>query len=544
MTGENEKHMNQINNKKSASQPTNEFDQVVKGNSLGKDAWRRLKKNKMAVISIVIVSIYIVLAVAAPILPIYPYDEIILDHQHLKPSLTRTAGDLMLEKRLADLYTQAWRQGRLVVTEEEDALLEVWVDKNEVNKVWSFLFEEGNRQLEAGTFTFNSSEKRTVDNLKKKILSDLQISVETIWTTDAQTGKRLDVEKLSTEEIVSLYATMVGSTVDMEIVQYTAEIEQQLLNQIKAESTELTAEDYQNLLATRLDSLSQKEENNLIKENVLSKISRLAKDIAASDLKTAATDATAEFPLNKEIQIKDTLTATVKATKMHERQYYLGTDYVGRDLLSRIIYGGQVSIAIGFIGTLTSVLIGVILGSLAGYLGGKVDYFIMRIVDIMYGLPYMLLVIIAMAIFGRNILNLFFALAIISWLTISRMVRGQIMSLKNQEFIEAARSMGASTGRIIFRHLVPNSLSVIIVFSTLRIPSFIMTESFLSFLGLGVQAPYASWGSLVGDAVGGMTLYPWKLFFPAAVMTVFLFAMNFLGDGLRDAFDPQSKNQL
>jgi oligopeptide transport system permease protein len=156
----------------------------------------------------------------------------------------------------------------------------------------------------------------------------------------------------------------------------------------------------------------------------------------------------------------------------------------------------------------------------------------------------MLLVIIAMAIFGRNILNLFFALAIISWLTISRMVRGQIMSLKNQEFIEAARSMGASTGRIIFKHLVPNSLSVIIVFSTLRIPSFIMTESFLSFLGLGVQAPFASWGSLVGDAVGGMTLYPWRLFFPAIVMTIFLFAMNFLGDGLRDAFDPQSKNQL
>ncbi len=529
---------------KNTSQPVNEFDQVVKGNSLGKDAWRRLKKNKMAVISIVIVSIYIILAVAAPILPIYPYDEIILDHQHLKPSLTRTAGDLMLEKRQADLYTQAWRQGRLVVTEEEDTLLEVWVDKNEVNKVWSFLFEEGNRQLEAGTFTLNSSETRTVNNLKNKIVSDLQITVQTIWTTDAETGKRVDVEKLPTEEIVALYATMVGSTVDNEIAQYTAEIKQQLLNQIKAESSGLTEEDYQNLLATRLESLSQKEEDKLIKANVLSKILRLAKDIAASDLRTAATDATAEFPLNKEIQIRDTLSATVKATKMHERRYYLGTDYVGRDLLSRIIYGGQVSIAIGFIGTLTSVLIGVILGALAGYLGGKVDYFIMRIVDIMYGLPYMLLVIIAMAIFGRNILNLFFALAIISWLTISRMVRGQIMSLKNQEFVEAARSMGASTGRIIFRHLVPNSLSVIIVFSTLRIPSFIMTESFLSFLGLGVQAPYASWGSLVGDAVGGMTLYPWKLFFPAAVMTVFLFAMNFLGDGLRDAFDPQSKNQL
>jgi oligopeptide transport system permease protein len=155
----------------------------------------------------------------------------------------------------------------------------------------------------------------------------------------------------------------------------------------------------------------------------------------------------------------------------------------------------------------------------------------------------MLLVIICMAIFGRNIMNLFIALAMVSWLTIARMVRGQIMSLKNSEFVEAARSMGASTARIIVRHMIPNSLSVIIVYTTLRVPSFIMQESFLSFLGLGVSAPFTSWGSLVGDAVDAMTLYPWRLLFPAAVMTVFLFAMNFFGDGLRDAFDPQSKNQ-
>ena len=536
--------MKNIMRKKPLPQAMNEFDQVVKGNSLTKDAWRRLKKNKMAVISVIIVTIYILLAICAPILPIYPYDEIVLDHQNLKPSFTKTSGELMFEKRLADLYTQAWRQGRLTLSAEQDAMLETWIEKNEATKVWDYMYVEGNRQLEAGTFTFNSSETRTVNNLKNKIATDLQITVDTIWTTDPATGKKLDVEKLSTEEIVMLYATMVGISPEDVVTQYTVEIEQQILKQIKSESTDLTEPEYQALLEADLEGLSQKEKDKLIKDNVFSKIAAIAKDIASSDLKTAATDATAEFPLNKEIQIKDTLTAMVKATKMHERRYYLGTDYVGRDMLSRIIYGGQVSIAIGFIGTLTSVLIGVVLGALAGYLGGKVDYFIMRVVDIMYGLPYMLLVIIAMAIFGRNILNLFFALAIISWLTVSRMVRGQIMSLKNQEFIEAARSMGASTPRIIFRHLVPNSLSVIIVFSTLRIPSFIMTESFLSFLGLGVQAPYASWGSLVGNGVGGMTLYPWKLFFPALAMTIFLFAMNFLGDGLRDAFDPQSKNQL
>jgi len=533
-----------LNSKKNTPQATNEFNQVIVGNSLSKDAWRRLKQNKMAIVSVVIVAVYILLAALAPVLPIYPYDEIILDHQHLPPSLTRNAGDLLREKRLSDMYTQAWRQNRLTVSPEENEMLETWINKNQAGKVWDFLYEEGNRQVAAGTFTFNTSEQRTLANLENKLKTDLQITVKKIWYTDATTGKRLNVAKLPVDQVIDIYVEMVGTDREAEVDQYRREIEQQLMKTIKSENTDLTEEEYAVLFDKRIEDMSDKERDKLIKENVFAKIATRAKEIAARDLKAAAADGSIEFPLNREIVIKDALSADTKATKMHERHYYLGTDYQGRDMLSRIIYGGQVSIAIGFIGTITSVLIGVILGSLAGYLGGKVDNFIMRIVDIMYGLPYMLLVIIAMAIFGRNILNLFFALAIVSWLTIARMVRGQIMSLKNQEFIEAARSMGASTWRIILRHLIPNSLSVIIVFSTLRVPSFIMTESFLSFLGLGVQAPYASWGSLVGDAVGGMTLYPWKLFFPALAMVVFLFAMNFLGDGLRDAFDPQSKNQL
>ncbi|HUV07175.1 MAG TPA: ABC transporter permease, partial [Spirochaetia bacterium] len=245
----------------------------------------------------------------------------------------------------------------------------------------------------------------------------------------------------------------------------------------------------------------------------------------------------------------ETMEINGKTVKVHERRYYMGTDYHGRDMLARIIYGGQMSIAIGFVGTLTSVLIGIVIGALAGYTGGKVDYIIMRVVDVIYGLPYMLLVIIFMAMLGKTdvhfrILSLFLALSVVSWLTVARVVRGQIISLKNSEFVEAARSVGAGPGRIIFRHLLPNTLGVIIVFSTLRVPSFIMMEAFLSFLGLGVSAPFASWGLLVGEAVEGMAHYPWRLFFPALAMTVFLFSMNFLGDGLRDAFDPQSKNRL
>jgi len=229
---------------------------------------------------------------------------------------------------------------------------------------------------------------------------------------------------------------------------------------------------------------------------------------------------------------------------VHQRRYLLGTDSLGRDLLARIIYGGQVSILIGLIGAVVTVLIGVVLGALAGYVGGTLDAFLMRFVDIMYSLPYMLLVIIFMSIFGKSILNLFFALAIVSWLTVCRVVRGQIMSLKNSEFVEAAKAAGAGTWRIMMRHLVPNTAGVIVIYTTLRVPSFIMLEAFLSYLGLGVQAPFTSWGVLIQDGVTAMVTYPWLLWFPALVMSLFMFAMNFFGDGLRDALDPQSKNKL
>jgi oligopeptide transport system permease protein len=350
----------------------NELNQPIKGVSLWKDAWRRLKKNKLAMFGLVMVIIYSLVALSASILPIYSYKRQVIEHQYLPPSLTKTAGELLLEKERELMLALAKKSGREELNEQE-----------------------------------------------KQKLQELEERIET-----------------------------------------------------------------------------------------------------------------------------ETMEVDGKTIKTHKRRYILGTDPLGRDLLARVIYGSQVSIAIGLIGTITSVLIGVFIGALAGYLGGKTDYIITRVIDVMYGLPYMMLVIILMAVFGRNIFNLFFALAIVSWLTVARVVRGQIISLKNSEFVEAARSIGASPGRIIFRHLVPNTLGIIIVFTTLRIPTFIMMESFLSFLGLGVQAPFASWGSLVSEGVEGMNLFPWRLFFPALAMVIFLFSMNFLGDGLRDALDPQSKNKL
>lgn len=348
--------------KKNTEQAVNEFNQVMKPVSLWDDAWKRLKKNKMALAGLYIVGIYIAVSLFAPLLPLYPYEQQFLDHIYLPPSF-KPAGVVMIAQTKASLAKTTAKEKRSEYTQQEKDML--------------------------------------------------------------------------------------------------AAMEQD-----------------------------------------------------------------------------------VKTNPIHQRHYILGTDSLGRDVLSRIIYGGRISIAIGLLGTITALIIGVILGAVAGYAGGWIDNALMRFVDIMYGLPYMLIVIIMMAILGRNIFILFIAIALVSWLTVARVVRGQIISLKNSEFVEAARSMGASPNRIIFRHLLPNTLGIIIVYSTLSLPSFIMSESFLSFLGLGVSAPLASWGSLVADGVKSMELYPWLLLVPAIIMTVFLFAMNFLGDGLRDSFDPQSKNKV
>lgn len=348
--------------KKNTEQAVNEFNQVMKPVSLWDDAWKRLKKNKMALAGLYIVGIYIAVSLFAPLLPLYPYEQQFLDHIYLPPSF-KPAGVVMIAQTKASLAKTMAKEKRSEYTQQEKDML--------------------------------------------------------------------------------------------------AAMEQD-----------------------------------------------------------------------------------VKTNPIHQRHYILGTDSLGRDVLSRIIYGGRISIAIGLLGTITALIIGVILGAVAGYAGGWIDNALMRFVDIMYGLPYMLIVIIMMAILGRNIFILFIAIALVSWLTVARVVRGQIISLKNSEFVEAARSMGASPNRIIFKHLLPNTLGIIIVYSTLSLPSFIMSESFLSFLGLGVSAPLASWGSLVADGVKSMELYPWLLLVPAIIMTVFLFAMNFLGDGLRDSFDPQSKNKV
>ncbi len=339
----------------------NEFNQQMKSVSLWQDAWKRLMKNKMAVLGLWVVIAYILIALLAPILPIYPYEEQVVSHANLPPSF-KPAAEVLLKEQTAYLEKLMKKEGRT---------------------------------------TYTQAEQEELDSIKESL-----------------------------------------------------------------------------------------------------------------------------------------------NTPQGKRHYLLGTDSLGRDMISRTIYGGRISIAIGLIGTITALIIGVIIGAISGFAGGWLDNLLMRFVDVLYGLPYMLIVIIMMAILGRNIAILFVAIALVSWLTIARVVRGQIISLKHSEYVEAARTMGAGGAHIIFRHLLPNTLGIIIAHATLSLPEFIMSESFLSFLGLGVSAPLASWGSLVSDGVKGMRLYPWELLVPAITMTLFLFAMNFLGDGIRDAFDPQSKNRV
>ena len=220
--------------------------------------------------------------------------------------------------------------------------------------------------------------------------------------------------------------------------------------------------------------------------------------------------------------------------------HWLGTDQLGRDLLTRLLFGGRISLMVGLVATFVALTIGVIYGAVSGFFGGKLDRVMMRIVDILYALPFTIFVILLMVFFGRNILLLFVAIGAVEWLTMARIVRGQIMSIKRMEFIEAARSLGLGTPRIIFRHMIPNILGPIIVYTTLTIPGVMLLEAFLSFLGLGVQPPMSSWGVLIKDGAERMEEYPWLLIFPGTIFSLTLFSLNFLGDGLRDALDVRS----
>jgi len=219
--------------------------------------------------------------------------------------------------------------------------------------------------------------------------------------------------------------------------------------------------------------------------------------------------------------------------------FLLGTDTLGRDLFSRILYGARVSLLVGFVATGVALVIGVSWGIIAGYFGGRIDSIMMRIVDVLYGLPFIIFIILLMVIFGRNIWLLFGAIGAVEWLTMARIVRGQVLTIKNQEYVLAAQAMGVTNIQMFRKHIFPNILGPIAVYATLTIPQVMLLEAFLSFLGLGIQPPMSSWGTLIRYGVESMEEYSWLLIYPGLTFTVTLFALNFFGDGLRDALDPK-----
>ena len=231
----------------------------------------------------------------------------------------------------------------------------------------------------------------------------------------------------------------------------------------------------------------------------------------------------------------------MSAAPSWKNAHFWGTDDAGRDLLVRCLVGGRVSLTVGLLATLASVSLGIVWGAAAGFIGGKVDALMMRIVDMMYAIPYLLIAILLVTILGREFYLVVLTITVFSWMDMARVVRGQTLSLRSMEYVEAARAMGVSTTRIIFRHIVPNLLGVVVIYTTVTVPGVILTESVLSFLGLGIQEPMTSWGVLIQDGAKAMEVTPWILLFPAGLLSVTLYCFNFIGDGLRDALDPKER---
>jgi len=470
--------------------------------------WHNLYHNIPARIGLIIIAIVSLLGALAPVISTY-VTHYSFDGQHtdlrLMPPGSKTistqAGDYDGKK---ETFSQLDFNGDRVIDQEEQTML-YWK-----NRFLLFLFDDYDGQIYATKNIFKRPDGR-VDLEKEypKSFNDLHptFKKEFIAWSESYTAS-IAASATSSSHNHSLYPRMIGENSQRANVIATAARRFDRLGLLHSDDLDTNKDHFitpKELMRSRRSLSPAENRSQWLKDN--------------------------DANHDERIEYGEYLGAPLIRT------FYLGSDHLGRDVLTRILYGARISMLIALLSTLVSFIIGVTWGSVAGYMGGRVDNLMMRIVDVLYGLPFMFIVILMIVIFGRSTLNLFIALGAVQWLTMSRIVRGQVLSLKHREFVEAARIIGASRFRIIFRHLLPNAMGPVIVYATLLVPGVILEEAFLSFLGLGVQPPNPSWGNMISEGVKVMDSFPWLLGFPAIVLSLTLFCMNFIGDGLRDSYD-------
>ena len=520
-------------------------EQTRKSLTYWQDVWRRLKKNKLSMIGLVGVIIVMIFGVFGPYFTPYSYSDQVLDYSNLPPRFD-------IYKLEEDFYIYITKEYRVLETTEKGELLGRidYIHKDGINKIYYYA-REYNLQLvndNSGTGTSGSYPLGV-------IIDDGSIYSDNwgIAFKDSINAAGEDQVEITYIHPASPFNSVLkeGEAFDMESDDFT------LTSLILIDDPNATTPLYTTLTE---GSGSQVIVDNLQLFNYVNEFVLGGKVIAVNFSYKLMDEG--EHPAGYEDVIMTTTYDGVENKYIYgsvsNSTYMLGTDMLGRDMLTRVMFGARISLTVAFVATLVNFFIGILYGSISGYSGGSTDNYMMRFVDIINSIPLVLYVILLMVLLkevviditifgnyyvifkgGAGLGTIIIALGSIYWVGMARLVRGQILGLKEQEFVLAARTIGVSKFKIIVRHLVPNAMGPIIVSMTMMIPSAVFTEAFLSFIGLGISAPKASWGTLANDALSGLTTYPYQLFFPSAAIAITMLAFNFLGDGLRDALDPR-----